>query len=137
MNGRKIMLSTMAYTIGTFVLAVVWHVALFETLYRGFGYFEGEPDFSLGLLTIVIQGFVLSLLFPLVRLGGPPLFRGLKFALLLGVFFWTSHVLAFIAKQSVPDALSFAVIESVYLTLQFGLFGLLLGAIYSNTRIAE
>ena len=132
MNARSIMLSTVAYTITTFLLAIVWHIVLFAPLYKGFGYFEGEPDFSLGLLTIVIQGFVLSLLFPLVRLGGSALVRGLKFSLIVGVFFWTSHVLAFIAKQSVPDALSFVIIESVYLALQFGLFGILLGVIYRS-----
>jgi hypothetical protein len=135
MNSRRIMLSTVAYTVTTFLLAIVWHIVLFEPLYKGFGYFQGEPDFSLGLLTIVIQGFVLSLLFPLVRLSGSALIRGLKFSLIVGVFFWTSHVLAFVAKQSVPDALSFVIIESVYLALQFGLFGILLGVIYRSKEI--
>lgn len=39
-----------AYTVGTFLLAVIRHVLLFEPQYRSFGYFEGEPSFLLGSL---------------------------------------------------------------------------------------
>ena len=39
MNLNAILLGTLAYTAVTFPLAVVWHVVLFENLYRSFGYF--------------------------------------------------------------------------------------------------
>lgn len=132
MKEKRIALSVLAYTVGTFSLAVGWHVLLFEKIYHSFGYFEGEPSFLLGLLAIVIQGTVLSILYPLVRLTGAGIQRGLKYTLLTGVFFWTSHVLAFIAKRSVDGVVLFAVMESIYLVLQFGLFGALLGIIYRS-----
>lgn len=130
MNLKRIGLGTAAYTVVTFPLAVVWHIGLFERQYRAFGYFEEEPSFALGLLTILIQGAVLSVLYPRVRLAGSDLARGLKFALILGVFFWTSHVLAFVAKQAVPHAHHFVLMETAYLTLQFGIFGILIGRIH-------
>ena len=130
MNIKNIILGTVAYTVGTFFLAVVWHVGLFEEEYHSFGYFEGEPNFAIGLLTIFIQGVILSALFPRVRLQGNSLYRGLKFSLLVGTFFWTSHVLAFVAKQSVENVSMFTAMETIYLVLQFGLFGILIGAIY-------
>lgn len=130
---KRTLLATLAYTIGTFTLAVLWHVVLLEETYTGLGYFEGEPDFLLGLLAIVIQGAVLSALFPRVRLAGSSLTRGMKFAGIIGVFFWTSHVLAFLAKQQTDGAVLFLAMESFYLVLQFGLFGWFLGLIFRDS----
>ena len=86
----------------------------------------------LGVASIVIQGVVLSALFPLVRLHGNSAARALKFSVILGAFFWTSHVLAFLAKQTVPQAATFTLMESFYLMLQFGIYGALLGLIHRN-----
>lgn len=130
---KRIALGTIAYTVGTFALAVLWHIVLFEDRYRSFGYIEDEPNFLLGFTTILIQGAVLSVLFPLVRLADNGVVRGLKFAALTGAFFWTSHVLAFIAKQNVPDTGMFVAMETLYLGLQFGLFGILIGLIHRRS----
>ena len=130
MDLKKIALGTAAYAAVTFPLAVVWHVMLFKSRYEAFGYFAGEPNFQLGLLTILIQGAILSWLYPRVRFAGSGPRRGLKLALAIGVFFWTSHVLAFVAKQAVSDAWLFVAMETVYLALQFGIFGVLIGLIY-------
>ncbi len=131
MNLATIVLGTAAYTASTLTLAVLWHVVLFEERYRHFGYFEGEPSFALGTFSIVIQGVTLSLLYPHVRLGNnvSGVTHGLIYAFLIGLFFWTSHVLAFVAKQDVNDAGLFLTMESVYLILQFGIFGIAIGLI--------
>ena len=132
MNAKKLILGTAAYALCTFSLAVGWHVLLFQERYESFGYFEGEPDFLLGLLTIVLQGVLLSALFPMLKAEGNTLRRGMKFALITGAFFWTSHVLAFVAKQEVPGVAAFIGMETVYLLLQFGLFGLIIGIIHGG-----
>ena len=130
MNAKKLILGTTAYTICTFSLAVGWHVLLFKERYESFGYFEKEPDFLLGLLTVVLQGVLLSTLFPMLKTEGTSFRRGIKFALVTGAFFWTSHVLAFVAKQKVPEVSAFIWMETAYLLLQFGLFGLIIGVIH-------
>ncbi len=132
MNYKTTIIGTIAYSLVTFPLAIIWHILLFEATYRSFGYFEGEPDFLLGLATIVIQGFILSFLFPFVKFSGKAIHRGLKYSLLMGSFFWTSQVLAFVAKQVVANSTLFILMESVYLLLQFGLYGLLMGIIHKN-----
>ncbi|MBL4863944.1 MAG: hypothetical protein JKY63_03485 [Rhodobiaceae bacterium] len=132
MNYRLVLLGTLAYALVTFPLAVVWHVVLFEQKYISFGYFEGEPNFVLGFLTILIQGLMLSILYPHVSFAGSGIARGIKYALFIGLFFWTSHVLAFIAKQIITDPLLFIAMESFYLLLQFSIFGALIGAIYKK-----
>lgn len=130
MGAKQVALGTAAYTLVTFALAVVWHVVLFEDRYRTFGYLEGEPNFALGFITILIQGLLLSVLYPFVSFTGRSVRRGLKFSFFIGLFFWTSHVLAFVAKQTIDQTPLFIAMESFYLLLQFGAFGILIGLIY-------
>lgn len=130
MTMKHSLLGTFAYALVTFPLAVVWHVALFEDIYQRFGYFNGEPNFFLGLVTIVAQGAILSFLYPHVSFAGQGIVKGVKYGLVGGILVWTTHVLAFVAKQNVADAWSFVAMESVYLLLQFSIFGLLIGLIF-------
>lgn len=130
MNVPKLIAGTIAYTIGTFALAVVWHVVLFESSYVAFGYFGGEPSFALGFLSILIQGFMLSLLYQYFPFRSDGLKGSMKFVFLIGIFFWTSHVLAFLAKRDISMPWKFLGMETFYLVLQFGLFGILLNLIY-------
>lgn len=132
MKLKATILGTLAYTVVTFPLAVIWHVVIFQSLYNEFGYFDGEPNFLLGLASILIQGVILSSLYPYVSFRGTGLIQGLKYSLCAGAFLWTTHVLAFVAKQTVNGTLSFIAMESFYLFLQFGIYGLLLGVIYSK-----
>ena len=136
MNAGKLILGTAAYTICTFSLAVGWHVLLFRERYESFGYFEGEPDFLVGLLSIVLQGFLLSTLFQMLKTGGSSFRRGIQFVFITGAFFWTSHVLAFVARQQVAATSAFIGMETLYLVLQFGLFGLCLGFIHREGNSA-
>jgi hypothetical protein len=133
---KRLILGAAAYTVCTFSLAVLWHVVLFKEKYESFGYFEGEPNFLVGLLTIGIQGILLSALFPMLKPTGNSLHRGLKFSLIAGAFFWTSHVLAFVARQEVLGVTAFIWMETVYLLFQFGLFGLIIGAIHGERKSA-
>jgi len=133
MNIRTTLLGTLAYTLITFPLAVVWHVVIFEEKYHSFGYFNGEPSFILGFLTILIQGFLLSFLYPYFNFSGKGIVKGVKYSLLIGLFFWTSHVLAFVAKQVVESSPLFILMESFYLLLQFGFYGVAIGLIHSKT----
>ena len=131
---KKLILGAAAYTVCTFFLAVVWHVFLFKEKYESFGYFEGEPSFLLGLLSIVLQGVLLCALFPMMRPEGSSFRRGFQFACITGAFFWTSHVLAFVAKQQVAGASAFIWMETLYLALQFGVFGLCIGFIHREEK---
>jgi len=68
----------------------------------------------------------------MVSLNGSAVSRGVKFAALIGAFFWTSHVLAFVAKQIVEQTSLFVAMETIFLTLQFGIFGVLIGLVYRH-----
>lgn len=86
MEGKPIILGTLAYTLVTFPLAVIWHVVIFKDQYQSFSYIEGEPNFLLGLITILFQGLILSYLYPYVLFKGKGAVRGLKYSLFLALF---------------------------------------------------
>ena len=130
----KVLLATAAYITIVFPLALGWHVGLFKEKYDAFGYFAGEPNVPVGLATIVVQGLALALIYPLFHTGSAGFVRAFQFAGLMGLFYWTSHVLALVAKQNVPNAGGFVAMETGYLILQFGLFALVLGWIYRGVE---
>ena len=132
MNIKPIIIGAISYTVVTFPLAVLWHVVFFKPTYEQFGYFGGEPSFVLGFSSILVQGFVLSLGHGFAKLHGSPTIRGIKYALFMGIFFWTCHVLAFAAKNAESNTSLFYVFESVYLTLQFGIYGVIIGKVYAR-----
>lgn len=125
----KIALAAAGYVMIVFPLALAWHLGLFEEKYHAFGYFAGEPNIPVGFATIVIQGLALAAIYPFFHTGRAGFTRACQFAALIGVFFWTSHVLALVAKQNVPGAMEFIVMETGYLVIQFGLFAVALGLI--------
>jgi len=131
---KKTLLAATGYVVVVFPLALGWHLGLFEETYQAFGYFEGEPNVLAGLAAIVIQGLVLAVIYPLFRPGRAGFARAFQYAGLMGLFFWTSHVLALVAKQNVPNAGSFIAMETAYLVVQFGLFALVLGWIYRRVE---
>ncbi|WP_299649058.1 hypothetical protein [uncultured Tateyamaria sp.] len=127
---RKQLIAAAVYPVIVFPLAIIWHLVLFPDRYVTFGYFEGEPNIAVGLASMIIQGAVLAAIYPMFRLGQAGFGRAFRFAGLLGLFFWTSHVLALVAKPNVPGAGVFIAMETVFLSLQFGLFALALGVIF-------
>jgi len=130
----KVLLSTVSYILLAFPLALGWHVGLFKDKYERFGYFEGNPNIPVGLATIVIQGFALALIYPLFHTGSAGATRALQFVGLLGLFFWTSHVLALVAKRNVPDAAAFILMETLYLAIQFGLYAVALTLLFPGAQ---
>lgn len=132
---KKSLLATLGYTISTFTVAVLWHVVLFEEQYLSFNYIDGDPNFLLGFLSILIQGAILSFLYPYTNFEGKNSKKAMKYVGVIGLFFWTSHVLAFIAKEPMQNAPLFFAMESFYLILQFGFYGIILGHIHKKPII--
>ena len=71
-----------------------------------------------------------SLLYPHLTFKGSVVARGLEYSLLIGLFFWTSHVMAFVVKQIVTSPVVFIAMQSQYFVMQFTIYGVLIGLIY-------
>ncbi len=137
MKIKPFILEALAYTLLTFPLAVVWHVLLFKSMYVSLGYFGDEPSFLLGFIAILTQGILLSYGFQIFYWGGKPWLQGLKYGAFTGLFLWSSHVIAFAAKQAISSLILFFIMESVYLSVQFALFGIVVGLVYGPVYRAD
>ena len=92
-------LSSLAYLVVTFPLAILWHQVLFKVPYEEIGYIGREdPIFVFGFISIAMQGILLTLGYLVFAKPEHSIGRGIRYALAVGVFFWTSHVLTFAAK---------------------------------------
>jgi hypothetical protein len=113
MQFSRIALGTIGYAAVTFPLAYVWHLVAFKATYDELGYFSrDEPIVAFGFAAIVTQGVLLSVIYPhLCR--GKPLIRGaLTFAGIMGLYHWTTHVLAEAAKHSIEPLPTWFALES-------------------------
>ncbi len=133
MKKKLILLGTIAYVAATFPWAIIWHIVLFKPIYESLNYFGGEPNFLLGFLSILLQGFILSYGFPMTKFSGSPVVCGMKYAAFMGVFFWTCHVIAAAAKNPLSNSALYFFMETFYLCIQFGIYGYFIGKIYSKS----
>ncbi len=124
-------LAAASYLILTFLIAAVWHLALFKNVYVRLGVFtRPRPIIWLGLLSMVLQAVVVAYLYPRYYGGGAPLAEGATFGLLLGVFMGTNAVLAEAGKNQVASLRTWIVLEGVYYLLQFIVVGAVIGMVY-------
>ena len=137
MRTKLLALSTIAYAITVFPITALWHVGLFKELYLEFGYFNQEETVLAGvagLLNIFVQGFILAILYSKTRFGGSRYVRGLKFSGLVFVFYFSVQVVNFVVRKEISDIPFFVLMEVLYMSIQFSVYGVLMGLLYSIRR---
>ncbi|MBI5855690.1 MAG: DUF1761 domain-containing protein [Nitrospirae bacterium] len=126
-------LAVLAYVVCTFLIAAPWHLVLFKPVYDELAIFtRKEPLIPLGLLSMLIQGLVLSSLYPLVAQGRHSAKTGAMFGLLMGVLLASSAVFAEAGKQNVTSLSTWLLLESGYYLFQFAVVGAIMGLVYST-----
>ncbi len=128
----KHFLSVMAYIAATFAVQATSHFLINAGHYASVTYMRKDPIFALGILSMLIEGIVLSYLYSALAKSRNWLADGLKFGWLVGVFAVGYIGLAEAAKYQVPSVGSWIVIESLNAFAQFTLYGLLVGFIHRN-----
>ncbi len=138
MQPKKVFAGTIGYLLIVFPLAYTWHLVLFKNQYETLGYFSrGEPIIAFGFASILLQGILLSIVYPLIC-PVRSFARGvLTFMALMGVYHWSMHVLAETAKHPIEPLPLWFGLETAYLTIQFGLGGCLFALIYLNQPVVE
>lgn len=115
----EILYGALVYLGVTFPLAYFWHLKVFKNLYEKWDYAGKNPYIPLGFASMVVQGFVLSYLYFSLNIGVWTLMFG------MGLFLWSTHVIAAMAKSRALRNYGYFALETVYLALQFGIFGFL------------
>ena len=127
----RVAIGTFGYLLITFPLAYVWHLVLFKETYEDLGYFtRDEPVIAFGFAAILLQGILLSVVFPCIRRGNSVASDVIRFVAIMGSYHWTMHVLAAAAKHDIAPLSNWFALESFYLLLQFVAGGVLLAIVY-------
>ena len=126
----EILLGTLAYVIVTFPLAVLWHMKIFREKYMSWQYFGEDVKPALGFASMLVQGVVLSYGYSVLSVDHKALLTGICYALAMGAFLWSAHVLATMGKSSKVRHLEFFAMETVYLAIQFIIYGIAISYIF-------
>ena len=126
----EILFGTLAYIVVTFPLAVLWHMKVFRKKYMDWQYFGDDVKPILGLASMVVQGIILSYGYSVLNLDHSSLFNGICYALVMGTFLWSVHVLATMGKSAKVRHVEFFAMETVYLAIQFIIYGIAISYIF-------
>ena len=125
--------ATLGYLIVSMGLAMPWHFVWFHDLYHQLGiYNRQEPIIPLGMLSMLIQGFILAYLYPFFYKGGHPVMQGITYGLLMGLYLYSVSTLANAAKIMVASIPLWLGIQALFHTIQFVLAGAVIGLAYGR-----
>jgi hypothetical protein len=132
--GKKFWMSFFAYIALTFACAVTWHLLLFKDYYLSVG-MRKEPLMYLGVLSMIIQASVLSLLYPRFYRGGDPVKEGARFGFAMGLFLASFAALADAGKFDLGSPVAWILHEGTVTLVQFTLAGILIALIYGRKKV--
>lgn len=127
----NILYGTLAYVVVTFPLAVLWHMKIFRKKYMEWEYFGEDVKPILGLCAMLVQGIVLSYGYAVLHNAHASGCFAISYALVMGFFLWSAHVLAAMGKSLKLRHLEFFMMETVYLLIQFVIYGILISHIFA------
>ena len=132
MNKKKFILAVLAFIVVTFAIQALSYFVINAKHYASIDFLrpQGDQIFSLGILTMVLQGMILAYFYPFFNKTGNSITNGLKYSLLIGTFLISYIALVEPAKYLVPSIFSWIAVESIVGLIQFSIYGLLLGVIY-------
>ena len=125
-----ILLGILAYLIISFPLAVLWHMKIFRKKYLDWKYFGDDVQPAFGLASMIVQGAVLSYGYSMLSIHHLSLLTGIEYSMFMGLFLWSAHVLAAMGKSSHIRHVEFFLMETIYVAIQFGLYGILIHYIF-------
>lgn len=124
----------LSYTVITFALGFLWHLVIFKDLYDELAIYTrlDNPIFELGILSMLVQGAILSYIYPKFYTGGNPALAGLKFGLVAAVFVASLSVVAEAAKHEVTSLVAWLLIGHAFAFIHLGVTGTVIGLIYGT-----
>ncbi len=120
-------LSVLAYVVATFMTQAVSHFGVNAQHYSAVTYLRTDPIFPLGVLSMLIQGVVLSYLYARIVGAHRSTTGAVRFAWISGAILVSYIALAEAAKYQVPSITSWILVEGTAGFAQFTLYGILLG----------
>ena len=134
MGTKKYLFSTLAFIIAGFIIAFVWHVVIFKSVYDSLKIYSIEPIIPLGFISFILEGFAFVYIFQFFRRGKKPIQEGLTFGLVVfAVIMGSVGVLAEGAKHATTSLATWLIIESAFYILTGAILGTIVGLIYGKS----
>jgi hypothetical protein len=127
MNIRNFIFGTLSYIVASFLVQAISHFAINADHYASISFMREEPLMYFGLITMLLQGIILTTIYLKWANGNFTVKQGLFFSWLIGVFFVTYPALVEADKYNVENIMQWVMVEGSAGAVQFTLFGLLLG----------
>ena len=132
----KHILTVLGYVVATFATQATSHFLINTRHYAEVGFMRRDPIFLLGILSMVIEGAVLSYLYSALPKSRNWLTDGVKFGWLAGAFAFGYIGLSEAAKYQVPSIGSWILVEALSTFVQFTIFGVFAGFIHRGDATA-
>jgi hypothetical protein len=129
---KQRILALLAYVIPTFPLGYFWHLTIFADYYQSLEVYRDEVVVPLGILSMLIQGVVWSIVYERMFAGESILKGAAKFAALACPLAWSFMVLAVSAKHRMSSAAGFVLIETAFMAVHYAIVSPLIAAVYSR-----
>ncbi len=126
MKVQNLIIGPASYLAASFFVQALSHFVINAEHYASISFMRDEP-LMLGLLTMLIQGVVLTVLYLKWANTHFNLKQGLKFSLLVGAFFVSYLALVEPDKYAVVNVPEWIIVEGIAGLVQFTIFGALLG----------
>jgi len=134
----RILIACISYIVMTFIIAMTWNMVLFRDIYVSLAAssLRPEPIIPLGLLTVIIEAVVMSVLFHSFYRSAPSFKNALILALSAGAFNMTYASITVPAKFLISPIWQYMSLELTFGLLHYGLAGIMFFFIF-NTRIPQ
>lgn len=129
---KKHILAILAYMLPTFPLGFFWHLTVFADYYKSLHVYREEIVIPFGIVSMLIQGVVWSIIYRRLFAGESILKGALKFALLACPLAWSFMVLAVSAKHQMSSVSGYLSIETAFILVQYAVVSPLIAAVYGR-----
>lgn len=131
---KKRILAILAYMIPTFPLGFFWHLTIFAGYYKSLHVYREDIVIPFGIVSMLIQGIVWSVVYERLFAGETILKGAAKFSLLACSLAWSFMVLAVSAKHQMSSVTGFLLIETAFILVQYITVSPLIAAVYSHKK---
>ena len=122
----------MAYMLPTFPLGFFWHLTIFADYYKSLNVYREDIVIPFGMASMLIQGFVWSIVYERLFAGSSVLKGALKFASLACPLAWSFMVLAVSAKHQMSSVSGYLMIETCFVLVHYAVVSPLIAAVYAQ-----
>lgn len=129
---KKRIMAILAYVLPTFPLGFFWHLTVFADYYKFLNVYREDILIPFGIASMLIQGFIWSVLYERLFSGESVLRGAVKFAALACPLAWSFLVIAVAAKHHMSSVSGYVQIETAFVLVHYTIVSPLIAAVYSR-----